>query len=434
MRRFFIPAWFAVLVVSPVFSQTMNAAGQSYKDAATRYASGFLEPAAPLTLDAAIGFAFQFNAELSAARHELEAVDATIQQARTRPNPGVAALVEDTRQSTRITTLQLNQPIELGGKRAARIEAATRGRDAAAVDLLAKRADIRAAVITAYFDVVVAQERVRLAEASAGLAQRATKAASNRVTAGKISPVEETKARVAEANVRVEQVQALSELASARKRLTATWGNPSPRFERADGAVETLPALPSLAELSMRFDNAPGVTRARLEIKRRQALAGVEKSRQTPNVTVILGAKRDQQQGRNQAVLGLSIPLPLFDRNQGNLLEALRRTDKARDELVAVESRLNGDLAQAHERLGAALQELGLLQKDILPGASSAFDAATKGFEAGKFSFLDVLDAQRTLFLAKSQYLRALSDAHRAAADIDRVLGEPLTTPSAIKP
>ena len=64
-----------------------------------------------------------------------------------------------------------------------------------------------------------------------------------------------------------------------------------------------------------------------------------------------------------------------------------------------------------------------MLQRDIMPGAQSAYDAATKGFELGKFSFLEVLDAQRTSFQAKSQYLRALAEAHRSAAEIERILG-----------
>jgi cobalt-zinc-cadmium efflux system outer membrane protein len=67
---------------------------------------------------------------------------------------------------------------------------------------------------------------------------------------------------------------------------------------------------------------------------------------------------------------------------------------------------------------------LAILREEILPGAQSAYEAAGKGFEAGKFSFLDVLDAQRTLFQAKTQYVRALGDSHRAAADIERIVGE----------
>ncbi len=424
MRSLLLPLGLAALFFNSSFAQTADTARGTLYDSTGAHTNRVTESAAPLTLKSALALALGTNAELSAAGRELEAVAATIIQAQVRPNPDISVSIEDTRRATRTTTLQLNQPIELGGKRAARIEAAERGRDVVSTELNAKRADIRATVMAAFFDVLVSQERQRLALSSVDLAQRATTAASRRVAAGKVSPVEETKARVAEGGVRVELTQARSELALARKRLAATWGNPMPRFERVEGQVETLPSLPALADLIARLSNAPSLLRARIEIDRRQALADVERSRRIPDVTVSLGAQRNEELGLNQAIFGMSMPIPVFDRNQGNLLEALRRTDKVRDELTATEVRLGGELAQAHERLNAARQEVELLQKEILPGAQSAFDAATQGFELGKFNFLDVLDAQRTLFQAKSQYLRALSEAHRAAAEIERVLGE----------
>jgi len=393
------------------------------------------ESAAPLTLNAALELALGANPDLSAAGRELEALDATITQAQARPNPELSALIEDTRRETRTTTLQLNQPIELGGKRGARIEAAERGRDAASLELDAKRAEIRAAVTAAFFDVLIAQERLRLAQASVELAQRATGAASRRVIAGKVSPVEETRARVAEAAVRVEQAQAASEVTTARRRLAATWRNSSPHFERAEGDPEALPPLPAMADLNARLATAPNLLRARIEVDRRQSLAEVERSRSVPDMIVSLGGKRIEELDLNQAILGVAIPIPIFDRNQGNLLEALRRTDKAHDELSATEIRLSNELALAYERLNLARQEVASLQRDILPGAQSAYDAATKGFELGKFNFLEVLDAQRTSFQAKSQYLRALAEAHRSAAEIDRILGtastQSITAPAA---
>ena len=439
MRRhiFFslLPLGLSVLFFTPAIAQTgtqtetqavdagRGASVETNVETGTVSTPPVIEPAVPLTLKAALELALSANPELSAAVRELEAVEAMIVQAQVRPNPEISALIEDTRRATRTTTLQLNQPIELGGKRGARIEAAEHGRDAASVEFSGKRAEIRAAVMAAFFDVLVVQERLRLAQASADLAQRATNAAARRVAAGKVSPVEETKARVAEAGVRLELVLATSDLVMARKRLGATWGNPVPRFERAEGDPEALPPLPMLADLNTRLAASPALLRARIEVDRRQALVQVERSRRIPDVTVSLGARRNEELGLNQAIFGVSIPLPIFNRNQGNVLEALRRTDKARDELSVVEIRLANELALAYQRLDTARQEVESLQRDILPGAQSAYDAATQGFEMGKFSFLEVLDAQRTLFQVKSQYLRALADAHRSAAGIERILG-----------
>ena len=204
------------------------------------------------------------------------------------------------------------------------------------------------------------------------------------------------------------------------------WGSLTPRFERAEGELQSLPALPDSAALSAGLVSSPALARARFEVDRRQALARLERSRRTPDVTVSLGLNRNEELGRNQAIVGVSVPLPIFDTNRGNVLEALRRTDKARDELAAVEIRLGSELAQAVEKLSTSRQEVQALQQDILPGAQSAYEAATTGFEYGKFGFLDVLDAQRTLLQARSQYLRALSEVHRAGAEIDRILGAPM--------
>ena len=423
MYRYLLP--FSLVAFGlPLSAQTLPPTSSSI-ESPQAHPNRVVEAVGPLTLQAALGMALGANAELSAAQYELQAVEASVLQAGVLPNPALEVGVQDTRRTTRETTVQLSQPIELGGKRAARVNAAERGRDAAMAELHAKRADIRASVISSFFDVLVAQERVSLAENSAELAKRATTVAARRVAAGKVSPVEETRARVAESGVRFELVQAKGELAVARKRLAALWGNPSPRFDLVEGRLDALPALPEQMALSQRLAASPALARARVEVDRRQALTQVERSRRIPDITLNMGVKRSEELGRNQAIVGVSIPLPFFDRNQGNVLEALRRTDKARDELTATETRLGNELAQAFETLNVARQESSALQQEVLPGAQSAYDAATKGFEAGKFNFLDVLDAQRTLLQAKSQYLRALADAHRAAAEIDRLVGTP---------
>lgn len=378
---------------------------------------------APLTLAAALDLALKGNPDIAVARRELEATEGAVIQGYAYPNPGASYLLEDTRQATRTTTLQVDQLIELGGKRAARVNAAERGRDIAAMELATRQAEIRAAVTGTFFEVVAAQDRVRLALDSVELAQHASDATAKRVQAGKVSPVEETKARVAEANARVDLSQAQSELTIARQRLAGAWADSAPRFTRAEGSVGALPTLPSVEALQTRLAESLHLRRAQFEIERRKALTDLERAKRVPDVTVSLGVRRDEQLGRNQALIGVSIPIPLFDSNRGHLLEALKREDKARDERLAIQTRLGTQAFDARERLSAARTQAEALDHDVLPRAQGAYDAAVKGFQLGKFNFLDVLDAQRTLFQARSQYLRALADAHRAAADIDRLLG-----------
>ncbi len=387
-------------------------------------AAGLQEPAAPLTLEQAQRLAREGSPALSVARREVEATEGQVLQGSLRPNPEFVFQADDASRPSRSSTAQLDMPIETANKREARVEAAERGRDVAQTDLADRGQRLRAAVSAAFFDVLAAQELLRAAQDSLNLARRATDVASRRVTAGKVSPVEETKARVAEAGARVALAQAESGLRNARTRLSSLWGNPMPQFTLAEGSVDSLPDLPDGIAVEQRLQRAPALLRAERELQRRKALVGVEQSRTVPDFTVSVGMKRREDTvGRDQLLVGVSVPLQVFNRNQGNLLEALRREDKARDELQAVRTSVAADAWQALEKVNARRSEAELLQRDVLPGARSAYEAATIGFENGKFSFLELLDAQRTLFSATAQYLTAIAAVHAALAELDGILG-----------
>jgi cobalt-zinc-cadmium efflux system outer membrane protein len=417
MRSLCFPIGLALLCAQPLLAAAQAPAPLTAEPKA------YSPQSAPLTLEAAISRAFSTNPGLRSAGRDLDIAAGQRTQAGAIPNPELSYLSEGIKNDARTTTVQVNQAIELGSKRSARIALAERERDVASADLASYRNALRADVVTAFFDVLTAQERLLLAQATQELSQKVTGVAARRVIAGKISPVEETRARVAEASTKIELSQAANDLALAKRRLAATWGSSEPMVGPVETPAMTAGANPTTDELLARLPAAPQITRSRREIDRQEALADVERSRRYPDLTVSLGSKRDEQIGRRQTVVGLAIPLPLFDRNQGNLASALRRTDKARDELLAVQNKLSAELAQASLRLNAAASELAILRDEILPGAHSAYDAGTRGFEAGKFSFIDVLDAQRTLFQAKTQYVRALGESHRAAADIERIIG-----------
>jgi outer membrane protein, heavy metal efflux system len=140
-------------------------------------------------------------------------------------------------------------------------------------------------------------------------------------------------------------------------------------------------------------------------------------------VTLSLGVQRDEDLGLTQAVVGLAVPLPLFDRNHGNLVTAAARTAEARDDQLALRNRLRSEAYAARERLVAARSDAQALLVDVLPGARMVYEAAITGFKLGKFSFLEVLDAQRTLIDAQSRHVEAVAAAHQAAADIQRLIG-----------
>jgi outer membrane protein, heavy metal efflux system len=220
-------------------------------------------------------------------------------------------------------------------------------------------------------------------------------------------------------------VQAKTLLSNSRKRLSALWGVNTPNFERATGDVTSIPNIKSMNDLQGLVDAAPSVKLAKQEINAREAMTNIERSKAVPNITLSAGVLNNQELGGlNQALLGLSIPIPVFDQNQGNVQEAVSRKSKAEDELIALRIRIQANLLTQYERLSAAKQASMALQNDILPNAQSAFDAANRGFSLGKFNFLDVLDAQRTLYQVKTQYINALLEAHQSVAEIERTVGD----------
>ena len=373
-----------------------------------------------LTLEQAIGLAFSSNPSLRSATRAIGNADGAVLQAGTRPNPELSISSEGTNRNTRTETAQLSQVFELGGKRSARIAVAQQERSIALGQLAIRRADLRADVITAYMDALTAQERVTLAQASVDLAHKSTDATSRRVAAGKISPVEQTRSTVAEAAAQLELNQANADLALAKRRLTALWGTTEPLKQDLQEPQAAFVQLPPWSELQSRLDSAPQLRVAQSLVTGREAQVTLERAQRIPDLTLSLGSQRERELGRTQGVVGISVPIPLFNRNQGNLLSALRRADQARDDLEAERLGLNQALADAYQRAEVASTQVTSLREQIVPAAQSAYDAAATGFALGKFAFTDVLDAQRTLFQSRTQYLRALADRYRSIADVQR--------------
>ena len=426
MQKLFLPLNIAAVLLCPLFAQAEPlSVGKPLAQASSNsLAATLASPPIPaqLTLAAAVALAINNHPEMASAKHEILAGTAAIRQAHMPPNPELSIVMEDIPQDRRSTSVQINQALELGGKRGTRTQLAQFQRSAAENELRIKAAEIRAAVSKHFFAVLIAQERQRLAISSMELAQRSSQAANKQVSLGKIAPLEANKAAVAQSAVRLELAQANSELQIAKQSLAASLGGSFPAEQQFVGNFNTLPALPKLETLLQSMPQSALAQRAQIEVDKRVAMIAFEKSQRVPDLNLSFGAKREQETGRQQVILGLSIPLPLFERS--NLQEALARSDKAREELRASENRLHSELRQAHQRLSLAREQAELLEKEVLPIAQNAFDSAIKGFEYGKFNFLDVLDAQRSLLQAKTQYLRTLFDAQQAASEIQVFIGE----------
>jgi cobalt-zinc-cadmium efflux system outer membrane protein len=384
-------------------------------------------PAEPLTLDDALALAEQNNPQLRSARFNADSTSGAIMQAAARPNPSLSFLQEGLSGTDRTSTALINQTIELGGKRNARLDVASYRREAALASLDSRAAALQADVASAFYGLLAAQRQLQVAEESARLAARSAGIAERRALAGKVSPVEATKARVAASAADIEAANARRRVATAFDTLANATGSEVSRERAATGDLDTLPSIEPLAQLLPRIDSAPDSRAARAEASRATAAIAVEKAKRIPDLTISAGMKRISTTGApiNQAVIGISIPLPIFDTNKGALLEAAHQAEKADADVDAARARLRLELSQAYAAYETAADEARRLKAEVLPAAREALDAMSRGYELGKFGFLDVLDAQRTLFQGESQYVTALGEAHRAYAEISRLVGAP---------
>ena len=376
-----------------------------------------------ITLQEAIDRALTQNPMLSAARNEARAADGLITQAGVIPNPSLDVNVEDQRRATRTTTTMLNMPIELGGKRGARQKAARLAGDVSRLDLQATRSSLRASVLAAFFEVAIAQENVRVARETKDISQSALRIATARVESGKAAPLEKTRAEVELSNAGLAEQAALNTLGNARRALALNWGESQPDFKRVRASLEDLPPRPNLDELRASLDKSPLLESGRTSLELSRAELEVEKSKRYPDIIVGVGVARDNEMGRNRGQFGISIPLPLFDRNQGNVYAASMRSYKAQDVYRDLKARLNSSLLQATSKYDLASTSAQQYRNSVLPGAEKAYEAARKGFAAGKMNYLEVLDAQRTLTQGNISYLGVLNEAFLARAEIDRLIG-----------
>lgn len=394
-----------------------------------------VEPLSSLALPEALSLALQHNPTLAASGWEVRAGEARTLQAGLLPNPAVTLEIEDFAGSGGLrgvkateVTLTLNQEVRLAGKRQKQTREVALERDLAAWEYETARLAIITQVRQAFLDVLNIQERLRLHQELVHLAEQVAVTAEARVRAGKVSPIEATRARVALSQERIMQSRTQQLLTGARTRLAATWGSSHATFTHVVGRLDTVTPLPAFEQILQHLVDNPDIARWTTAMAQRQAAVELEVARQLPDPTLAGGVRYANDSGNAALVVGFSMPLPVFDRNQGNLQEARYRLARAMEERQAAHSTAVAALGDAYATLAAALAEHQRLREEVLPGAEQVFVATQSGYQQGKFTLLEVLDAQRTLFEARSQSLDALAAYQQAIAAVERLIGTPLAT------
>lgn len=391
------------------------------------------EPAR-LTLAEARRLALERSPSLAAALAEARARDGSLLQAGLAPNPQLASDVQDFSGSGQRsgfdqaqTTLRLSQLIELGGKRQGRINVAKLERDLAGWDIEEKRLAAVAATTTAFVRALAARDRQTLGAEAIRLARESAATAKALVRAGAASPAEATRADLEVERTRLAMAHAQREASTAMSALAATWGDRASTFRELDCNLDELEPIPALDALEKACEDNPALARWAAESDRAAARLALEASGAVPDVTLGLGVRYYREGNDAALVAEASVPLPLWNRNQGAVAEASHRVEKARLEGDAARLAVLSDIRTIHARLVQERSEAEALRTKLIPGARRALDQATAAFRSGAVRFLEVLDAQRALVDARTDRVQALESFHTDAAELERLTSPPLS-------
>lgn len=387
-----------------------------------------------ITLEGAINRALISSPRLKASESMVLASKGGRRQSSALPNPEVGFEVENIQGTGQLrgydsaeSTLGLTQLIEVGGKRSARIGMADQDVTLAGFERDAVKLDLIRDVQIAYADAVAAQEEVKLAEDEKKLADEVLKSVKKRVSAAREPLIQQSKAEITFSSSEIAYEQAQRDMLSAKRFLAALWGSDE-TFELDNSAFFNISEPEFITESNEYLKNNPDFARYDSEVMKSKAAFDLEKANAIPDPSISAGVRNFRETGDEAFLVGVSLPIPVFNLNRGNIEKARQELSQTRNNKNASMLVLKASLIKAQADLMTSYQQAISLRDKILPASEKAFELSRKGYQAGKFPYLEVLDSQRTLFEMREQYHNTLKDYHRNKAEVERILAVHLQT------
>jgi len=383
-----------------------------------------------LTLEEALVQASRNRQEIKGFRADLDAAGVKLKHTDLPPNPelrveldnlGGNLPVDDVRE----TTVSLNQPFEIGGKPSAR-----KKKGQAEIMRLQREQsttwlDIAAEVKMAFLEVLGAQERLALQHEAEQIASELASITHERVAAGELAATEETRAEARKAETTAETQKLKRLLTEAELNLATTLVETDNATVTVTGHLPQEVTIPDQQMLLAEMRNLPLLALRRSETQLAATGLSLEQANAWSDPALFLALREIPGKDARAVAVGLSVPLPLFQRNQAALADASATAQKAATNEENAARRLRTELIKAHTVLVAANQEAHTLRNEVISRVTEAAEAVREGFRAGKFRYSDVLEASRSQEQVKARHLDAILDLNRAAISLDRLLGKP---------
>jgi cobalt-zinc-cadmium efflux system outer membrane protein len=390
-----------------------------------------------LTLAEAISLAMAHSPALAVERHGIDVAGGEVTKAQSYPHnpelevsPGLGGDRHPPDPGLKFAydaQVGVSQTVELKGQGAIRLRRAKALADQAAWQVRDAERDARVQVLRAFSAVLLAQQRVRLASETVDLSRELLRVARELYEAGHVPRLDALRAEVEERLAANERTAAERALAARKRDLTLLMGQPSELSYEAVGPLAygaSAIVERALAEnaLSVRPDVKAveaGLQASEAEI----ALVQAEQGFPAVSLSARYEFSREAEARQHRAVLGLSVPLPVFNRREGDLESAMARRSRQAARLALVKATISAQVAQALERFRASRRIVEQFTRHILPQQQANFEMLREGYQLGQFTLTEVLVMQREFIQGRARYLDAIADFNAALVDLEAASG-----------
>jgi cobalt-zinc-cadmium efflux system outer membrane protein len=376
-----------------------------------------------LSLEGAETLAETLHPDLSEAKARVEAARGRADQARLYPNPSLITRMESAPFKGKTVgdselLAGLSQGLPIGGRLGAASRVEELDRDRLEKDFEVRRLEIRTRVHAAFAAALFAEEATKLQGEALRISENAIALTKARLAAGDALSEDVARVEMEQVRARLEYERARSLRDQAFLDLAGAIGNPSIRLEAVEGSLDAALEIPTLESAVAGLDQNPLLASADAAVAVERARVELAKAQRVPDVNLDVLYRRIGETDTNSFDVGLSIRLPVFDRNQGRIRETEADVRAADARKWSVRNDLERRLRSAHLKLSRAVAQAKVLREEILPRSEIVQKGAEARYGGGDISLADVLPIRRERTAVRLAYLESLREVLEAWAEL----------------
>ncbi len=356
------------------------------------------------------------NPQIVSANKQISIQTGKLEQSKLFPNPTVE--FESGKGDDPESVGMIFQPIPLGGKRKQNLRQKELQVKRAEIDFeIVKQSKVSEA-LKIFTNILFLQKTKSFQEELISISNDLLTKVDRKVKAGKLSSAERSRVKIQLYHEKLNLSSTEKSIETYWNTLRSFWGNENGYLTIAEGKLENVPEIPQNVGLENSLEIQ--LSNVLMEIKKVQVQ--IEKAEVIPDLSLGTGMKQNEHSG-NTFQIGMSIPLPVFNRNQGNINSAIFELEQSSLNHNTIESQLYLEIRNLKAELGRLNSEIEILKENIIPEDKGAYTIITDGYLNGRFTYLDVVDAQKMWFQSREQYIKALKYYHTYFFELDRITG-----------